>query len=64
MAKPSEENHQVNWNEELQVWYGIKYLENPVDENDVQPVEHWNPDTNSRDSYGTYTAVSDTITPN
>jgi len=64
VAKPSEENHQVNWNEELQVWYGIKYLENPVDENDVQPVEHWNPNTNSWDSYGTYTPASNIITPN
>ena len=64
VAKPSEENHQVNWNEELQVWYGIKYLENPVDENDIQPVEHWNPNTNSWDSYGTYTPASNIITPN
>jgi len=62
--KPDETNHAVEWNEDLQVWVGIKYLENPVDENDVQPVEHWNPTTQTWDSYGTFTAASNTITPN
>jgi hypothetical protein len=63
-AEPEDDNYSIGWNEDLQVWQGLKYLENPVDENDVQEVDHWNPNTNSWDSYGTFTAVSDTITPN
>jgi hypothetical protein len=64
VAKPVDEKYGINWNEDLQVWQGIKYLENPVDENDIQPVDNWNPDTQSWDSYGTFTAKSNTITPN